>query len=196
MSTLEDALARVRQFNAGLHGQEPVADEELVLRDQPDLEALPSADAELALESIVLRKKRPVLAIRENAAQLEFDDPEEATLWRGPLAEASEPITAACRAVGRIDLTGHQDYEWIGTGWLVDPDVMVTNRHVADAFAGGDPLTFSMGPHGRISASPLKLMPTQRPTRSARGSSNRRPRSRPTARRSSPGFAKPAGTSK
>ena len=52
----------------------------------------------------------------------------------------------AIRAVGRIDLAGGQ-LDWVGTGWLVAENVLVTNRHVASEFAtrNGDGFTFKMG---------------------------------------------------
>jgi endonuclease G len=48
---------------------------------------------------------------------------------------------SATRAVGRIEVEGH-DLAWLGTGWLVRPDVMVTNRHVAAEFGRHDGTTF------------------------------------------------------
>ena len=48
--------------------------------------------------------------------------------------------------MGRIDLTG-APLDWVGTGWLVAENVIVTNRHVAREFAErkGDGFAFKMG---------------------------------------------------
>ncbi|GLS17008.1 hypothetical protein GCM10007874_00230 [Labrys miyagiensis] len=57
-------------------------------------------------------------------------------------------------AIGRVDLTG-APLSWVGTGWLVADNIIVTNRHVAQEFAErkGDEFTFKMGAGGQISAS-------------------------------------------
>ena len=54
--------------------------------------------------------------------------------------------------MGRIDLTGAQ-LDWVGTGWLVAENIIVTNRHVAREFAErkGDGFTFKMGLDGQMS---------------------------------------------
>jgi endonuclease G len=44
---------------------------------------------------------------------------------------------AAVPSVGRVELEQHR-LDWAGTGWLVDEDLVVTNRHVADLFAEAD----------------------------------------------------------
>ena len=36
---------------------------------------------------------------------------------------------------GRIEVDNHPDLTWVGTGWLLADDVVVTNRHVASEFA-------------------------------------------------------------
>ena len=48
--------------------------------------------------------------------------------------------------MGRIDLTG-APLDWVGTGWLVAENIIVTNRHVAREFAErkGDGFAFKMG---------------------------------------------------
>lgn len=90
-----------------------------------------------ALETIVLRTGRPVLAVVRDEARLDFRDA-ESEQWRSRLTEARASIVQAVRAVGRIELRGHPDYEWVGTGWLVSDDVVVTNRHVAQVFGERD----------------------------------------------------------
>ncbi len=84
-------------------------------------------------ESIILRTGRPVLAIIRDEAQLTIDDP-DSEVWKARLAKAKAHLVKAARAVGRIEVSGHS-LAWLGTGWLVAPDVIVTNRHVAAEFA-------------------------------------------------------------
>ncbi len=37
-------------------------------------------------------------------------------------------------SVGRVEVDGHPSLQWIGTGFLVAPDILITNRHVALEF--------------------------------------------------------------
>jgi len=53
--------------------------------------------------------------------------------WRGPLEHARPLLERALRAVGRIE--DGETGEHYGTGWLVLPNLVVTNRHVALEFA-------------------------------------------------------------
>ncbi|WP_192476911.1 DNA/RNA non-specific endonuclease [Arthrobacter sp. AET 35A] len=90
----------------------------------------------LAQETIVLRTGRPVLAVVGDETHLVFSDP-ESSVWAARLKAASAFLVSAARSVGRIEVEGH-DLAWVGTGWLVRPDVVVTNRHVAAEFARSD----------------------------------------------------------
>jgi endonuclease G len=104
-------------------------------------------------ESIALRRTRPVLAIKENVTQLRFIDEADSAIWKKRLTDAKEALDTAIRAVGRINLKGGE-LEWIGTGWLVATNIIVTNRHVARAFATrkGDGFTFRTGASGEVGA--------------------------------------------
>ncbi len=50
------------------------------------------------------------------------------------LEEARSALEAVIPSVGRIDLHNHRN-DWVGTGWMVEPGTVVTNRHVAEVFA-------------------------------------------------------------
>lgn len=134
MRTPAEQVALVRSYNDTLLGD----DEELAEAESARSEALEimrsPADA-LMTESIVMRRRRPVLAIRNGAADLVFPDPDDAGIWKKRLQDASGLLAPAIAAVGRIELTNHPDYSWIGTGWLVHERYLVTNRHVAEVFA-------------------------------------------------------------
>jgi endonuclease G len=101
-----------------------------------------------SLRNIVLRVGRPVLAVVGGAAHLAFTD-EEGAVWRARLEAASGRLQRAARGVGRIEVSGVPGLTYAGTGWLVAPDTIVTNRHVARAFAerAGRAFTFKRG-HG------------------------------------------------
>ena len=87
----------------------------------------------VSVRNIVLRVGRPVLAIVGNEARLDFADSESA-VWRARLQQSGPLLERAARAVGRIEVTGLRGAPFVGTGWLVDRNTVVTNRHVALAF--------------------------------------------------------------
>jgi endonuclease G len=95
---------------------------------------------DLLQESIVRRTGRPVLAIIRDQAQLTIDDP-DSEVWKARLTKAHQALESAARSVGRIEVTGHS-LSWLGTGWLVAPNVIVTNRHVASEFARSSDASF------------------------------------------------------
>ncbi len=105
-----------------------------------------TAPAAPEYEAIVRQFGRPVLFVRDDV----IDDP-ESELWRERLAAARPVLEAVLPAVGRIDLRQHPNLPYAGTGWLVAPDVAVTNRHVANVFArrSGGRFVFRHNPRGR-----------------------------------------------
>ena len=155
MDPLERRLTRLRRFNAWVQGGDADLGEESADRGTSALESMPGMPIEerVALESISLRRTRPVLAIRGNVTTLQFDDPADSDIWKARLEAARPFLDKAVRAVGRINLTG-ADLDWVGTGWLVADNTLVTNRHVAERFVARDGrgFTFSMGQGGRITA--------------------------------------------
>jgi Trypsin-like peptidase domain len=103
------------------------------------------ADAELtppeedALEAIVLLEGRPALLVRNG----KFEAPP-------PKWTALEPLRARIEAmlssIGRVEVTGHPSLDWVGTGFLVAPDVVMTNRHVAKEFCRNAGATWKFEP--------------------------------------------------
>jgi endonuclease G len=158
MSGIEQRLARLRNFNALVHRDDPKLAEESADLGGPraGLEAMEvarSPDESVGLESIVLRRTRPVLAIRDNDPVMKFVDQADSEIWQARLTKAKPLLDSAIRAVGRIDLQGAR-LDWVGTGWLVAENILVTNRHVAREFAvrKGDGYTFQIGLNGLMSA--------------------------------------------
>ncbi|MDP9696675.1 UNVERIFIED_ORG: endonuclease G [Arthrobacter globiformis] len=160
---MEDLIGRLKAANARIERRDSQLGEELVQRRETeprtpssavrDLEMAPpdappplEVDGEtvdgtvFAQETIVLRTGRPVLAVVEDEAQLVFSDP-ESSVWESRLRDAATHLGQAARAVGRIEVEGHS-MSWLGTGWLVRPDVVVTNRHVASEFGRHDGTSF------------------------------------------------------
>jgi hypothetical protein len=88
----------------------------------------------LSLETIVRPLARPVLVIRDNQVTIEFLGP-ESEVWRSRIQTAKPILDRVIPAVGRVEVGNHPDFTWLGTGWLVADDIIVTNRHVAQEFA-------------------------------------------------------------
>lgn len=158
MSTLQEQLARLRRFRTSVQNGDPdIAEESGDLEVQPEGAEAPQSpeavEAAVEMESIAMRRERPVLAIHENATQLVFIDQADSEIWGARLTRAKAVLDAAIPAVGRINLAGG-DLDWIGTGWLVAENVLVTNRHVASEFVvrKGEGFEFAMGVSDRISA--------------------------------------------
>jgi endonuclease G len=103
-------------------------EEGVVEGNQPDI----GADGFIT-EAIILRTGRPVLEIFQDEAELKFTDP-ESEIWRDRLKAASAQLMPAIRAVGRIEIRNGMTSYWVGTGWLLKPDIIVTNSHVASLF--------------------------------------------------------------
>ena len=102
-------------------------------------------------EAIIRKVGRPVLFIQDRKIQEPV-----LPLWKKRLAPARPLLEKVLSSVGRIELRGHPRYPWVGTGWLVAPRVVVTNRHVAETFGrqSGKAFQFKLDPVGkRIRAS-------------------------------------------
>src|SRR6266508_1649343 len=82
-----------------------------------------------ALEAIVLLIGRPPLFIQNGRLQSDLGDE-----WQHLDAKRAS-MEATFASVGRIEVTGHASLDWIGTGFLVADDVIMTNRHVAQEFS-------------------------------------------------------------
>lgn len=101
-------------------------------------------------ETIVLRTGRPVLTVKNDSPELVFRDA-ESEVWRERLQKAKDQVHRAVVASGRVEVQHHPTFDWIGTGWLVRDDIIVTNRHVAKEFARrqGTQFRFRPGTLGR-----------------------------------------------
>lgn len=86
-----------------------------------------SPEEEVGLEAIVLLVGRPALLIQGGRFGAPPSD------WT-VLDEHRDDIEKTIRSVGRIEVEGHPNLQWVGTGFLVGPDVLMTNRHVAVEF--------------------------------------------------------------
>lgn len=99
---------------------------------------------DVALETIV-KRERPVLFVKEGR----FDSDDVTIL--GPEAndlvqlmrEQGERLLPLLPLIGRIDVVNFPGSDFVGTGWFVDTDIVVTNRHVASLIARWDGRKFA-----------------------------------------------------
>src|SRR6185369_14802362 len=81
-------------------------------------------------EAIILEKVRPVLFVRDGLV-----DKAALAEVEAQLKSVRKALVKPISAVGRIELLDDNTYDWCGTGWRIDDDLIITNRHVANIFA-------------------------------------------------------------
>lgn len=82
------------------------------------------------LRTIVRAHHRPSLLVQDDTFEPAVSD-----AWSGLLEQHRTTLAGVLPAVGRIELENHPQLSWVGTGFLVADNVLVTNRHVAHEFA-------------------------------------------------------------
>jgi len=112
-----------------------------------------------ALETIVRPSARPVLIIRDNQATTEFLGP-DSEVWKTRIQSAKPILDRVIPAVGRVEVTNNPDFDWLGTGWLISDDIIVTNRHVAQEFGrrAANGFSFRVGINGGPMTSRLDFL--------------------------------------
>lgn len=95
------------------------------------------------LEAIILRFGRPAYFVRDDEVDTANTPSSSKTIDKA-VNEAAKVVKSTVPSVGRINLRNHSS-SWVGTGWLVADDVVVTNRHVALTFAHRSGETFELG---------------------------------------------------
>ena len=101
-----------------------------------------TAHGRVVAETIVKAHARPVLIIRDNRVTTSFVGP-DSTVWANRITQAQSRLDRVIPSVGRVELKNNPDFPWVGTAWMVAPDVIVTNRHVAREFG-------RLGPQGFV----------------------------------------------
>ena len=104
-------------------------------------------EEKFATEAIILLEGRPPILIERN----KFVTQPPGSKWH-ILENYRNNIENSILSVGRINLTGNPRFSWVGTGFLVADDVLMTNSHVAMEFSKkqGETWTFKPGQTGSI----------------------------------------------
>ena len=87
------------------------------------------------LEAIIQRFARPVHLTQRATFDSTADGLPQSEQVTVQLEQARNVLESVIPSVGRIDLRNHDRLDWVGTGWIVGPGLVVTNRHVALEFA-------------------------------------------------------------
>ncbi|MFF1506719.1 trypsin-like serine peptidase [Streptomyces sp. NPDC058326] len=129
---------RARVLEAGVSGLEKLAAHR---EDELD------GDEAFGVEAIVLLEGRPAILVQRQDFAPQRDE------WA--VLDGQRPsIRESLARVGRVEVTGHPRLDWVGTGFLVGPRTVMTNRHVAVEFSrfqdDGAPWTFEYGMSARI----------------------------------------------
>ena len=109
------------------------------------------SEQQFALEAIILQFKRPVVDILKNQM-----NPSQLTgEWKSLATSAHEKmvIENASMSIGRIEVPNNLQLPYAGTGFVVGPNLLMTNRHVASIFAlglGATNLTFIPGQNSQV----------------------------------------------
>ena len=95
-------------------------------------------------EAIILAYGRPSVLIRNDTFEVPKSD-----IWRDRLYPNKDKLRAAIRSVGRVEVPA-LSIPFVGTGWMIAPGIMVTNRHVASevALKSGAGFTMRVTPDG------------------------------------------------
>jgi Trypsin-like peptidase domain len=96
------------------------------------------------LETIVLRE-RPVLFVRNDwidrvNVTLFGDEAKDLVSQLDSRRDIMQPLMPL---IGRIDVVGFPGNDFLGTGWFVDANILITNRHVASLIARQDGRKFA-----------------------------------------------------
>jgi endonuclease G len=124
---LSDAISRALPAGYGepIESTEPIVSLERMLENREVTPGLFSS-----VEAIVLTTGRPALLIQGG----EWERPRLQVI-RDRLEPAINYLKEAIPKVGRVELLNDPTMAYVGTGWMIDEDVMITNRHVANTFA-------------------------------------------------------------
>ncbi len=121
-----------------------------IIRNNTDL----TGDEAFGLEAVLLFYGRPALALNDAQPPGREGDTDRHNIttfdavppfWN-VLEDQREDIEMTQSGVGRIELLGHPDLDWAGTGFLVTENLLLTTRRTAELFSEGQPGSFRFRP--------------------------------------------------
>lgn len=100
-----------------------------VIQSSKSLDAIIDSQEETELERVVAVYKRPSLLVKDGVIEESTSD-----IWGDIIGQHRNTLNRSVQSVGRIELKNHGQLAWCGTGFLIDEDRIITNRHVAEEF--------------------------------------------------------------
>ncbi len=91
-----------------------------------------SGEEQFYLEAIIIPGERPAIEVSGGDYEVR-----QASWMHFNNAPIKETIRRAIASTGRIEIPGHPSLPYGGTGWVAGPNLLMTNRHVAQLFAMG-----------------------------------------------------------
>ncbi|HYH07731.1 MAG TPA: phospholipase D-like domain-containing protein [Thermoanaerobaculia bacterium] len=141
-------LGRLKERDPRLYEE---LDAKLTQRQQNESVSFESASPEAVTRFVVetiVRSGRPALYVKDNRidhTSEELDQTAKAMVDR--LRGAAPVLEPLIPLVGRIDVANHQGgITYVGTGWYLAENIVVTNRHVAELIAQWDGRQFVFKP--------------------------------------------------
>lgn len=112
-------------------------------------EAVSASSDYTTLEAIILLRGRPVLLIQDG----KWTEPRSAEIakWLGSPTDPKNTLVPCIPSIGRVEVLNFS-VDYIGTGWMLKEDVLITNRHVVNEFG----LTVGAGFDFKVNASGAK----------------------------------------
>ena len=125
--------AQVRSAELGLFKRVPAVDDaSAVAESMSSGEYQPGSEP--GIEAIIERFTRPVYLVQQSTFAPPADTFPNSDEIHRQLEGARKALERIIPSTGRVDLRNHR-LDWVGTGWMVAPGIVVTNRHVAREFA-------------------------------------------------------------
>jgi V8-like Glu-specific endopeptidase len=135
---LRGQLARRPEREAGVRNKLAMLARPAAASLESVSEAAPRADTAVLLEAII-KEERPVLNIADDRITTKGAFIDAGGKWLvDALDKARKRIEPLIPLVGRIDVSNSFRFNYVGTGWLIAPDIVITNRHVAQLIAHQD----------------------------------------------------------
>ncbi|MRX51188.1 serine protease [Paracoccus sp. S-4012] len=90
-------------------------------------------EEQFVTEAIIIPDKRPAVLVQDGDYRVAH------ALWTHYDQDPGirQRLRTAIASIGRVELPDHPSLPYGGTGFVVGPDLLMTNRHVAEIFASG-----------------------------------------------------------
>jgi V8-like Glu-specific endopeptidase len=152
-NSIDEIAASLETIGDGLEGLEGGINLAAVGEAAESMAAGRWDSADSGLEAIIRRFLRPVYLVQRGTFSRPAQQSPHSREITDRLEIARAKLDQVIASTGRINLRNHR-LDWVGTGWMVAPRIVVTNRHVAEEFgrATDHGFAFKCNLGGKVSA--------------------------------------------